>query len=261
VNGQWQVVARHDFMPFGEEIAPPSPPQDKRLFTGKERDSETGLDYFEARYLRGNSGRFTTVDPLMDQNRNLVEPQKWNRYAYVRNNPLKYVDPDGRAEVYIWTYRGKNTAWGHAALKLDDGTYISWWPQGENREPKLLLPMVYEVTARPDQTYEWDRLLEGQPPDQVIRLSGLDEKAILDWWVKFRKRENKWKTVSQNCSTVVVEAVKAGGADVSWTSTWDAHNLMWTPADVEKYAKAVKAYLEERERKKREEEEKRKKAQ
>ena len=42
VNGTWQVVARHDYMPFGEEgVAPPSPPPDKRLFTGKERDNET----------------------------------------------------------------------------------------------------------------------------------------------------------------------------------------------------------------------------
>ena len=95
VNGQWQVVARHDFMPFGEEVAPPSPPQDKRLFTGKERDSETVLDYFGARYMRGPDGRFTTIDPAMTIDRNLVAPQKWNRYAYVANNPLRYVDPDG----------------------------------------------------------------------------------------------------------------------------------------------------------------------
>ena len=37
VNGQWQVVTRHDFMPFGEEVSPQNPPQDKRLFTGKGR--------------------------------------------------------------------------------------------------------------------------------------------------------------------------------------------------------------------------------
>jgi RHS repeat-associated protein len=95
VNGQWQVT-RHDFMPFGEEVAPQNPPQDKRLFTGKERDSETGVDYFEARYLRSGVGRFTTIDPVYTWKENLVDPQRWNRYAYVRNNPLKFVDPDGR---------------------------------------------------------------------------------------------------------------------------------------------------------------------
>jgi hypothetical protein len=51
VNGQVQVVSRHDYKPFGEEVAPQTPPVDKRLFTGKERDAETGWDYFGARYL------------------------------------------------------------------------------------------------------------------------------------------------------------------------------------------------------------------
>jgi RHS repeat-associated protein len=99
VNGEWQVVARHDFMPFGEEVAPPIPPQDKRLFTGKERDNETGLDYFEARYYPTGVGRFTTIDPAMTIDENRVDPQRWNRYSYVRNNPLRYVDPDGREIV------------------------------------------------------------------------------------------------------------------------------------------------------------------
>jgi hypothetical protein len=41
-------------------------------------------------------GRFTTVDPVYTWKENLVDPQRWNRYAYVRNNPLRYTDPDGR---------------------------------------------------------------------------------------------------------------------------------------------------------------------
>ena len=96
VNGEWTVVTRHDFMPFGEEVAPPTPPQDKRLFTGKERDSETGMDYFEARYYRARSGGLRRSIPAMTIAENLVDPQRWNRYAYVISNPLRYVDPDGR---------------------------------------------------------------------------------------------------------------------------------------------------------------------
>jgi RHS repeat-associated protein len=51
--------------------------------------------YFGARYYGSRIGRFTTVDPALDQEA-LLNPQKWNRYAYSRNNPLRYVDPDGR---------------------------------------------------------------------------------------------------------------------------------------------------------------------
>jgi len=66
-------------------------------FTGKERDAETGLDYFGARYFSGAQGRFTSPDPGPYK---LEEPQTFNRYAYVNNNPLKYIDPSGREAEY-----------------------------------------------------------------------------------------------------------------------------------------------------------------
>lgn len=69
------------------------------FFTGKERDAETGLDYFGARYLSAAQGRFTSPDPLLNSGRPEI-PQSWNRYAYTLNNPLKYVDPDG---LYEWS--------------------------------------------------------------------------------------------------------------------------------------------------------------
>jgi RHS repeat-associated protein len=91
------VVERHDLLPFGEEPNVTLGRQPK-TFAGKERDNETGLDYFGARYYRANTGRFTTVDPHLDVSATLANPQKWNRYAYVLNNPLTYVDADGRVE-------------------------------------------------------------------------------------------------------------------------------------------------------------------
>lgn len=64
------------------------------LFTGKERDTETGLDYFGARYMSSAQGRFTSPDrPFADQHP--ADPQSWNLYSYVRNNPLRLVDDDG----------------------------------------------------------------------------------------------------------------------------------------------------------------------
>jgi RHS repeat-associated protein len=65
-------------------------------FTGKERDAETGLDYFGARYYSGAQGRFLSVDPE-NAGASKEDPQSWNAYAYGRNNPLKYTDPDGLA--------------------------------------------------------------------------------------------------------------------------------------------------------------------
>lgn len=66
-------------------------------FTGKERDAETGLDFFGARYLSSAQGRFTSPDsPSYSK---LSYPQTWNLYSYAVNNPLNYVDPDGHEIV------------------------------------------------------------------------------------------------------------------------------------------------------------------
>jgi len=103
-NQQGQVIRRHDFLPFGEELQATVPPPDKPLFTGKERDVETGLDYFGARYQRAGVGRFTSVDPVMTFDKSLADPQRWNRYAYARTNPMRWVDPDGRIPIPITGY-------------------------------------------------------------------------------------------------------------------------------------------------------------
>jgi RHS repeat-associated protein len=64
-------------------------------FTGQERDTESGLDNFKARYVSAPQGRFQSPDPLGMFVANPANPPSWNLYAYVMNNPLKYIDPTG----------------------------------------------------------------------------------------------------------------------------------------------------------------------
>ena len=98
-DGTGQVVSRHDYHPFGEEIARTGYGSDtiRKQFTGYERDKESNLDYAQARMYVDNIGRFTTPDPLLTSGRPSVA-QTWNRYTYVLNNPLIYVDPNGLYE-------------------------------------------------------------------------------------------------------------------------------------------------------------------
>jgi RHS repeat-associated protein len=92
-------------MPYGEEIVGLGnrTPADKYVaddvrqgFTGYEKDEETGLDYAQARMYKKELGRFTGADPLFYTASRPADPQQFNLYIYVRNNPLLYVDPDGR---------------------------------------------------------------------------------------------------------------------------------------------------------------------
>lgn len=101
------VKARRDYLPFGEEIgvgvgartAAMGYDQDDsttQKFTSKERDSESNLDYFLARYYSSVQGRFTSVDPA-NAGASPGDAQSWNGYAIARNNPMVYVDPTGLA--------------------------------------------------------------------------------------------------------------------------------------------------------------------
>jgi len=91
-SGGVRVQGQH-FLPFGEEM-PLEAGLNPRKFTGHERDSETGLDYMLARYYSAPLGRFMSPDPSNKGIRR-EDPQSWNRYSYVRNDPVNATDPDG----------------------------------------------------------------------------------------------------------------------------------------------------------------------
>src|SRR5262249_20807901 len=88
------------YLPYGEEYNPEIGTEHYK-FTGKERDSETGLDYFGARYYGSPMGRFLTPDwsagPATVPHAHLGNPQTLNLYSYVDNNPINGIDPDGHA--------------------------------------------------------------------------------------------------------------------------------------------------------------------
>jgi RHS repeat-associated protein len=110
--------AINDYYPFGIEQTPLTQEDtnfgygrpETMKFTGHERDfierwndnSSEYLDYMHARYYNLNWGRFLSVDPVLDQNAALKSPQMWNRYAYVRNNPINATDPTGRREAMVY---------------------------------------------------------------------------------------------------------------------------------------------------------------
>jgi RHS repeat-associated protein len=93
------IKSESDYYPWGGELQFTNNDSNHFKFTGKERDSETGLDYFGARYYSNGLGRFVTPDwsatsvpvPYAD----LTDPQSLNQYSYVRNIPTSKVDTDG----------------------------------------------------------------------------------------------------------------------------------------------------------------------
>ncbi|MFH0949248.1 MAG: RHS repeat-associated core domain-containing protein [Candidatus Aenigmatarchaeota archaeon] len=89
-----EQLLKEDYTPFGStltETGYSSALQNDYKFTGKEQDI-SGLYYYGARYYNPDIGRFTTVDPAYDPTE--------SPYAYAANNPVKYVDPNGRKVIF-----------------------------------------------------------------------------------------------------------------------------------------------------------------
>jgi RHS repeat-associated protein len=136
-------------LPFGDQLycfpdpnAPGDDPSEDATgsltgihFTGKERDQESGLDYFGARYYGSNMGRWMSPDPINLTNARLMNPSNTlNKYAYAANNPLKYIDRDGQdITIYYRPPTGGATDFGHVligALNQDTGktAFLDFYP-------------------------------------------------------------------------------------------------------------------------------------
>lgn len=102
------VAARQDYEPFGRPLFTVSA-MPKEGFGSQEKDSETNQAYFHARMSSDSIGRFSTPDPVQV---GVTEPQRWNRYAYALNNPVRYTD---------WTGMNANSCQDLAHM---DGTTI-----------------------------------------------------------------------------------------------------------------------------------------
>ena len=131
----------------------------------KERDVETGLDYFGARYYASTQGRFTSTDPSR-RSIQATNPQTWNRYNYTLNNPLRYVDENGK-----WPTDTHNRIIEKAFRTL---------------EPKLVRHIqrgsesVDRLGASPRTLYEKNAAQHAMTPGYKVRELGSLEKAK-DW--------------------------------------------------------------------------------
>ena len=105
-NATGAILNESDFYPWGGELQFSANDSNHYKFTGKERDSETNLDYFGARYYSNGLGRFITPDwaakatavPYAE----FADPQSLNLYTYVRNIPTTKIDGDGHETVPIY---------------------------------------------------------------------------------------------------------------------------------------------------------------
>jgi RHS repeat-associated protein len=156
-DGVGAVISRHDYHPFGEEVARTGYGSDtiRKQFTGYERDDETELDFAQARYYLNLLGRFSTPDDFTKDS-SAEDPQSWNKYVFVRNSPLNLVDPTGeKATVTITTDKEKKT--GTIVITASFGVYAQ---QGQY-SAKELQKQADTLKAQIEETYKGGFVLDG----------------------------------------------------------------------------------------------------
>lgn len=142
-------------------------------------------------------------------------------------------------KVFVWSMRrlGKQVNVGHASM-LVQGTYISWWPEGED---------IFRTSPIRGRTFEADVRAEGMRPDHTVMLTCLDEEVILDWWsglgltrdgASLQGPLQPYELLGRNCSTVVATGLRVGGGD-RFATWWNRWNIVWTPSDVLRYASDI----------------------
>lgn len=165
------------------------------FLTSKERDNETGLDFFEARYYASTQGRFTSIDPYnivletqfaTDAKKAqsqfvsyLSNPQRWGRYNYALNNPLLYTDPDGE-DVTIY-YRPAGAGAGQGMRSSEDQGHILIYVRNDGTGESA----YFDYTADPktwNPTYleKVDQERIDEHASLTIVTDAKQEQAILD---------------------------------------------------------------------------------
>jgi RHS repeat-associated protein len=134
------IVENNRVFPYGESWSTLSSTNEQK-YTTYLRDSDTLLDYAMARYYASGYGRFLSPDPILG---NLYNPQSWNRYTYVLNDSINFIDPTGLYYVCDYSDRGGSSdpCEGH----ISGGGGGAMW-DGEN----ILFPWLDGLTGASDE--------------------------------------------------------------------------------------------------------------
>ena len=191
-DGSGQKVGYHVYWPFGEEWTAGTSQDGAPLkFTGHERDADPSggaapLDYMHARYYGAGWGRFLAVDPVYDFERVLSQPQGWNRYVYVENNPVNQTDPNGKctnAATCAWDatkvlapliIRAVASASGRTMMTLMQTYAMQRLSNFEYAKPHVMPPAMSEAHGANADTRE----ANGQSGAQDKKLSGAEIDAL-----------------------------------------------------------------------------------
>jgi RHS repeat-associated protein len=259
-NSTGGVVENTIYEPFGEVYSGAS--SSRFDYTGKETD-DTGLQYFGARYRNPSTIVWTQPDVVIP---NIFDPQELNRYAYVKNNPYKYTDPDGRDAVIVNYDLGNAINYQHSSLVVgndNEGWIAFFYGTGEGYKNNLVALVTDEKSKGAiilGKGKTWQKALNDLESKGVTQhkrdsiayfeTSSSQDNQMEDFIMntlilKSNKDETSYSTTkdyqlqSYNCADAVRDVLRAGGIETK-DSLMPKDYLNAAKKDAETYNKVSK---------------------
>lgn len=226
------IIENTSYSPYGEELSGGN--LDVKGYTSQFDDEATGQMYYGARYYKPEVGLFVNGDSVIS---NLYNPQGLNRYAYVLNNPYKYVDPDGRDAIIV-NYDIQSGSFGfdfgHSSVVVgndDDGWTALWFGTDEGNVYEQggisSLSVVTRGSVLKGKGSTWQGALKNLessvpnggtvgPHDTSTAVRFLSSKTQDKKMIEFMKskydnqKESKYNPIANNCANVVADVMRAG---------------------------------------------------
>ena len=169
-----QPVQHLQYKPFGGDYinqqAPGTDYAERFRFTGKERDAETGYDYFGARYYSSSLGIWLSVDPMSDKYPSL------SPYVYCADNPMRLVDVEGN-DIQVFEQKdnktGKTTVIFYVTMRVENHSMATWDVISERAAG---IKQQIEASFKGD-----DRKTNTQYETRVLFVSSTEEQFVLDF--------------------------------------------------------------------------------
>jgi RHS repeat-associated protein len=187
--------------------------------TGKERDLESGLDNFGARYMSSSMGRWVSPDRLNVTDDRLTNPSNTlNKYVYGADNPLRFLDPDGRDIVAL--YEPPNPligSAGHFMLfannpQTGESAMMSFGELDSSVSGRLLTGTGTSMSST--KTFDWPQSADDLRQNfAALSIQTTPEEAqdVINYIKNFSPSSTDYKLFSQNCTTICRDAMKAIG--------------------------------------------------
>ncbi|WP_239006779.1 RHS repeat domain-containing protein [Leptospira interrogans] len=218
LDDEGNTLSLMQYLPYGETFVQRGDLNFSPKFNSQELDRESGFYFFNARFYDPGIARFTSADTLIDGE---LDTQGWNRFSYVKGNPIGAKDPTGH-DTFLYFYKSETTdsGAGHVAVGVGNTKKQTLYEANpENSNPISPMEKTYKHEGSMDEVLKKNHIgSKGKNPDLILQLKtdskGAEDGKIKETAEKFFEKNKNWTVYNANCT----DLAKQGTAQTKYKS-------------------------------------------